>query len=95
MFPRTFDVLATVKSGSVDVVFSNLTPARARDMDFSPVFKDVDMGFLVVSGASVTTLADMKRGGLRIGVSEGSTSEAELQPGYAAASMHRSCARRH
>src|SRR6516164_1453404 len=36
VFPKNAEVLAAAKAGTVDMVFTNATPARMNDMDFSP-----------------------------------------------------------
>jgi polar amino acid transport system substrate-binding protein len=78
VFPRNADVLAAAKSGSVDMVFTNATPARMQDLDFSPTVLQVELGYLVPAGSAMSALADVDRSGARVGVSEGSTSEATL-----------------
>ena len=80
-------VLAAVRRGDVDVTFTNATPARARDMDFSPPFLDVEKSFLVPPGSSARALDDLRRPGARIGVSAGSTSAVELAPDYPTATI--------
>ena len=87
VFPGNAQALAAVRSGAVDVTFTNATPARARDMDFSPPFLDVEKSFLVPAGSSLESLSDLGRPGLRIGVSDGSSTAAELAPGYPASTL--------
>lgn len=78
MFQKNAEVLAAGKSGAVDIVFTNATPARMKDFDFSPPVLQVEQGYLVPAGSTFRTTADVDRAGARIGVSEGSTSEATL-----------------
>jgi polar amino acid transport system substrate-binding protein len=89
--PVVFDnnglVLAAVKRGDVDVTFTNATSARARDMDFSPAFLDVEKSFIVPPASPARTLADMRRAGLRVGVSTGSTTAVELAAEYPTATI--------
>ena len=89
VFPKNAEVLAGVQAGTLDVTFTNASPERARRMDFSPTFMDVEKSFLVGPASPATSIADMKRPGLRIGVSEGSSTEAELAPGYPSATAVR------
>src|SRR5208283_233637 len=65
-------------AGSVDIVFTNATPARRNDLDFSPTVLQVEQGYLVPPGSPIRTLDQIDRTAMRIGVSEGSTSEATL-----------------
>jgi polar amino acid transport system substrate-binding protein len=78
VYSKNAEVLAAVKSGAVDLVFTNATPARMKDMDFSPIVLLVEQGYLVPPGSGVVAPADVDRAGVRIGVSEGSTSETTL-----------------
>jgi polar amino acid transport system substrate-binding protein len=78
VFPNNAAVFAAAKAGSVDMVFTNASPVRMRDLDFSAAVLQVEQGFLVPSGSVITDLAEIDRPGVRVGVSEGSTSEATL-----------------
>jgi polar amino acid transport system substrate-binding protein len=78
VYARNADVQAAAKAGAVDMVFTNATPARMNDLDFSPVVLQVEHGYLVPAASAVRTLDDVDRDGMRIGVSVGSTSEATL-----------------
>ncbi len=78
VFPRNADVLAAAKAGAVDMVFTNATPVRRNDLDFSPTILQVEQGYLVPAGSTIRAIGDIDRGGVRVGVSEGSTSEATL-----------------
>lgn len=79
VFPKNEEVLAALKAGQVDVVFTNATPTRAKDMDFTPPYLDVEQGYLVPAGSRISTLTDIDRPGIRVGVSVGSSSEAKLK----------------
>jgi polar amino acid transport system substrate-binding protein len=78
VFAKNTDVLAAAKSGSVDMVFTNATPTRMNDMDFSPAVLQIEQGYLVPAGSAIRTPDEIDRTGARVGVSEGSTSEATL-----------------
>ena len=78
VFPKNAEVFAAAKSGSVDMVFTNATPARRNDLDFSPTVLQVEQGYLVPAGSTIRALDEIDRAGVRVGVSEGSTSEATL-----------------
>jgi polar amino acid transport system substrate-binding protein len=71
-------VLEAVKTGQVDVAFTNATAARAKDMDFTAPYLAIELGYLVPSGSTILTLADVDRPGIRLGVTEGSTSDGQL-----------------
>lgn len=78
VFAKNAEVLAAVKAGSVDVAFTNATPDRARDMDFSHPFLQVEQSYLVPAGSTTKRLEDIDVQGLRVGVSAGSTSQKTL-----------------
>jgi polar amino acid transport system substrate-binding protein len=80
IFPNNAEVLAAIKAGSLDVIFTNMTSARARDMDFSSPFLDVEKSFLVGPASPLDSIAAVRRPGLRVGVSEGSSTQGELAP---------------
>jgi len=72
------EVLAAMKEGRADFAFTNATPARAIDMDFSPAVLFVEQGYLVPGTSSLETAGSVNRTGIRVGVTRGSTSEREL-----------------
>jgi len=72
------ELLAAVAQGRVDVSGSNASPARAAEMDFTSTVLDIELGYLVVAGSPVSTIADVNRPGMRIGVTQGSTSQTTL-----------------
>jgi polar amino acid transport system substrate-binding protein len=89
IFPKNAEVLAAAKAGAVDMVFTNATPARMNDLDFSPTVLQVELGYLVPAGSAIRTADDIDRAGVRVGVSEGSTSEATLSRQFRNASVVR------
>lgn len=78
VFPRNAEVLEAVKTGQVDMAFTNATAARQKDMDFGPPCLEVELGYLVRKGSPVTTVGDLDRPGVRVGVAKGSSSDAVL-----------------
>jgi polar amino acid transport system substrate-binding protein len=74
-YQRIAEVLAGIKAGEVDFTISNATPARAVDVDFSPTLISLELGYLVPAASPIATMSDVERAGLRIGVTQGSTSQ--------------------
>jgi polar amino acid transport system substrate-binding protein len=72
------EVLAALKEARADFAFTNATPVRARDMDFSPAVLFVEQGYLVPFSSMLDSADAVDRAGVRIGVTRGSTSEREL-----------------
>ena len=78
VFQRVAEVVDALKSGQVDFTITNASPARVKDLDFTPSVLDLELGYLVLSGSPVSALASVDRPGIRVGVSEGSTSLSTL-----------------
>ena len=78
VFSKNAEVLDAIKSAKVDVVFTNASASRARDMDFGPPYLEIELGYLVPQGSPVAALTDVDARGRRIGVTEGSSSDATL-----------------
>ena len=87
VFPRIAEVLAAMKSGQVDFTCTNATAARAKDVDFTPALVELELGYLVLPGSPVSSLADVDRPGIRVGVSQGSTSLSTLAREFKHASL--------
>lgn len=78
IYPNNGAVLEGMRAGKVDVLFTNATPARAKEVDFTQPYLEVEAGYLVPAGSPVATIADVDKAGVRVGVMEGSTSSATL-----------------
>jgi polar amino acid transport system substrate-binding protein len=78
VFPKNADVLDAIKAGKVDTVFTNASPARAKEMNFGPPYLDIELGYLVPSNGRITAITGVDVAGRRIGVTAGSSSEAVL-----------------
>jgi len=77
-FSRVAEIIDALKTGQVDMTFTNATPVRARDVDFTAPLVQLELGLLVPPGSSITTFSSADRAGVRIGVSQGSSSQAAL-----------------
>lgn len=78
VFAKNAEVLEAVKTGAVDVAFTNATAARARDMDFAPAYLVIELGYLLPPGSAVKDLGELDAADRRIGVTTSSTSDATL-----------------
>jgi polar amino acid transport system substrate-binding protein len=79
-FRRPAEVLEALKDGRIDLALTNATPDRARLVDFGPPVVTLELGFLVLSQSTSTTLSALDRPEITVGVSKGSTSEKALPP---------------
>jgi polar amino acid transport system substrate-binding protein len=78
VFTRIAEVLTATAAGEVDFTISNATPERARSVDFTQPLLALELGFLVPPGATATRLDEIDVAGKRVGVTQGSTSQATL-----------------
>jgi polar amino acid transport system substrate-binding protein len=78
VFSNNAGVLDAVKAGTVDVIFTNASAARAKDMDFTTPYMEIELGYLIPRGSPISSLADVDRPGIRVGVTEKSSSDATL-----------------
>ncbi len=77
-YPRVAEVIEALKRAEVDMTFTNATPARAKDVDFTPPLIQLELGVLVPSGSAIQSFAQIDRAGVRLGVSQGSSSQGVL-----------------
>ena len=81
-FERVAQVVDAIKAGVVDFTFTNATPARAADVDFAPVLLQLELGYLVPPGSRIAAQDDVDKAGVRVGVTQGSSSLAALSRSF-------------
>lgn len=81
-YQRVAEVVDALKVGQVDFTFTNASPARAKDVDFTAPLIDLELGYLVPPASAMQSAADADRAGMRIGVAQGSTSQGTLSREY-------------
>ncbi len=86
-FERVAQVVEALRMGVVDFTVTNATEARAKDMDFSAPILAIEQGYMVVSGSPVSTLAEVDRPGVRVGVTQGSSSQSVLSSQFQHATL--------
>lgn len=89
VFSKNAEVLEAVKTGAVDAAFTNASPARAKVMDFGPFYLESELGYLLPPGSAIAALAEVDVAGRRVGVTEGSSSDAALSKDLKQASVVR------
>lgn len=75
---RIAQVIDALKAGQVDFTFTNATEARAREVDFTAPLVRLELGYLVAQGSRIARIEDIDQPGMRVGVSEGSSSQGVL-----------------
>jgi polar amino acid transport system substrate-binding protein len=68
-FESAGKMFEAVKTGEWDVAFLAIDPGRADEIDFTAPYVEIEGTYLVPSGSPVSTIADVDRNGVRIGVS--------------------------
>ena len=86
-FRRVAEVIDALKAGRVDFTFTNASPARAKELDFTPALVQLELGYLVPNASAITAIAEIDRPGVRVGVSEGSSSFAALSKQFTHAKL--------
>ena len=70
LYPAVGPLLDAGKAGAWDVAFVGFSPARAQEWDFTALHMEVEFGYLVPAGSSISTMADVDRSGIRVAVQE-------------------------
>jgi polar amino acid transport system substrate-binding protein len=77
-FRRPAEIYEALKAGQIDMTIVNATPERADQFAWSPPLMLIELGFLAAAGFPVTTMADIDRPGVRVGVTQGGTMNSAL-----------------
>lgn len=77
-FERVTQVIDALRSGDADMTITNATAARASVVDFTEPLLVLELGYLVMPGSPVAAISEVDRDGVRVGVSQGSSSQATL-----------------
>ena len=77
-FPRVAEVVNAVHDGRVDFTFTNASSSRAKLVDFTPTLVRLELGLLVPKTSAIKSFADLDQPGIRLGVSQGSSSQVTL-----------------
>ena len=70
LYPSVGALLDGGKAGAWDVAFVGFSPARAQEWDFTALHLEVEFGYLIPAGSSISTMADVDRPGIRVAVQE-------------------------
>lgn len=86
-FERVEQVVEAVRSAQADMTITDATAARAALVDFTEPLVALELGFVAMAGSPVDVIADVDSAGVRVGVSQGSSSEAALGASLKSASL--------
>ena len=77
-FPRVAEVVQAVHDARVDFTFTNASASRAQLVDFTAPLVRLELGLLVPRNSNLKSLADLDQPHVRLGVTQGSSSQATL-----------------
>jgi polar amino acid transport system substrate-binding protein len=75
LYPSVGALLDNGKTGAWDIAFVGFSPARAKEWDFTALHLEMEFGYLIPGGSSISTMADVDRPGIRVAVQEKSQPE--------------------
>jgi polar amino acid transport system substrate-binding protein len=70
VYPAVGALLEGGKSGAWDVAFVGFSTERAKEWDFTGLHLQIEFGYLVPAGSSISEMADVDRVGVRVAVQE-------------------------
>jgi polar amino acid transport system substrate-binding protein len=73
-YQRVAEVVDSLKTQAADFTINNATPERMQYIDFTRPVLAIELGYLAPAGSPIAKFEDIDRPGMRIGVSQGSTS---------------------
>jgi polar amino acid transport system substrate-binding protein len=77
-YAKNAEVQEAIKSGAVDVAFTNASAERAKVVDFGPVYLRIELGYLAAPGSKLKDAAAVDAKGIKVGVTTGSSTDTEL-----------------
>lgn len=81
------EVINALRTGAADFTVTNASAERAKIVDFTDPIVDLELGYLVLPGSPIGAIAEVDRPGMRIGVSQGSSSQGTLTKAYQSAKV--------
>lgn len=78
VYPSVGALVDGAKAGDWDVTMIGMNPARAKQFDFTDAVLELEFGYLVLKGSSISVLADVDQPGVRVGVPDKSAVDAIL-----------------
>ena len=67
-YPNVARIAEGARTGAWDIAFLAIDPARSSDMEFTPIYMEVEDTYLVRTGSPIHTTADADRPNVRIAV---------------------------
>lgn len=86
-FDRIALVLEALKAEEIDFTFTNATEERHKDVDFTAPVVRLELGFLVPAASTLADAAAVDSPGVRVGVTQGSSSQRTLSQRFKQAKL--------
>jgi polar amino acid transport system substrate-binding protein len=77
------------RSGDWDIAVMGFSPALAKEWDFTAPHLEIELGYIVPGGSSLSTLAEVDRPGTRVAVVQGGPADRILTPAIKVATLIR------
>jgi polar amino acid transport system substrate-binding protein len=78
LYPSIGALVESGKSGAWDVASFGVNPARAKEWNFIAPHIEIEFGYLIPGGSSISTMVDVDRPGIRVAVQEKSLPDISL-----------------
>lgn len=88
-YPTPAGLVGSINSNKWDIIFAGIVPTRVKDLDFSAPYVQIEMGYLVAKGSSVTNVSDVDNPRVRIAVVDRGGTDVLLTPTLKAATLIR------
>jgi polar amino acid transport system substrate-binding protein len=88
-YPSVGALLDGGRSGNWDIAVIGFNPARAKEWDFTAPHLEIELGYIVPSSSSLSTLAEVDRPGIRVAVAQGGQADRLLTPAIKVATLIR------
>jgi polar amino acid transport system substrate-binding protein len=89
LYPSIGALLDGGKSGNWDIAVMGFSPARVKEWVFTAPHLEIELGYLVPSGSSISTSAEVDRLGIRVAVAQGGQADRLLTPAIKVATLIR------
>lgn len=89
LYPSIGALLGGGRSSNWDIAVMGFNPARAKEWDFTAPHLEIELGYIVPSSSSLSTLAEVDRPGIRVAVAQGGQADRLLTPAIRVATLIR------
>lgn len=88
-YPTPSALAGSIAWGQWDIIFTGIVPARAKELYISAPYVQIEIGYLVAKGGSVSDISEADKPGVRIGVLEKGATDVLLTRTLKAATLVR------